>query len=89
MPHFFSFSSARNYIKGKLDFFTSLYEFMDHSVKPLRWAATNMFCKIVQKLSKGAYAFNLITKAATNQALKSRKAPFDDLILSLSMTDLP
>lgn len=48
-----------------------------------------MFCKIIQKLSKGAYAFNLITKAATNQAHKSRKAPFDDLILSLSMTDLP
>ena len=41
------------------------------------------------QLSKGAYAFNLITKAATNQAQKNNKAPFDELILSLSMSDQP
>ena len=35
-------------------------------------------------MKKGSYAFNLITKAATNQARKNNKAPFDELILSIS-----
>ena len=48
-----------------------------------------MFCQIIQKLSKGAYAYNLITKAATNQAKKNNKALFDELIVSLSKTELP
>ena len=30
VPHFFKFQAAREYIKDKLDFFTALYQFMDH-----------------------------------------------------------
>ena len=30
VPHFFKFQAAREYIKGKMDFFAALYEFMDH-----------------------------------------------------------
>jgi len=67
VPRFFSFQASREYIKGKLDFFTALYEFMDNKDHPgLRYAATTMFIKIIKKLPKGAYAFNLITKAAIN-----------------------
>ena len=47
VPHFFTFESAKDYIKGKLDFFTALYEFMDNSNPPLRWVAVSMFCKIL------------------------------------------
>ena len=67
VPRFFSFNSSRQYIKGKLDFFTALYEFMDHRDHPgLRYAVTTMFIKIIKRLPKGTYAFNLITKAAIN-----------------------
>ena len=40
-------------------------------------------------MAKGANAFNLVTKAATNQANKSNKAPYDELITSLSNTSNP
>ena len=68
VPRFFKFQAAREYIKGKLDFFTALYEFMDHVNPGLRELACKCFIEIIQNLSKGAYAFNLITKAAINQA---------------------
>ena len=67
-----------------MDFFTALYEFMDHEELELRRIACRCLCDIIQKLKKGAYAFNLITKAATNQAKQNNKAPFDELILSVS-----
>lgn len=89
VPHFFKFQSARELIKGKLDFFTALYQFMDHKMPQLRSIACQCFCSIIMKLSKGAHAFNLITKAATNQAYKNNKAPFDELILSLSIAEPP
>ena len=40
-------------------------------------------------MAKGANAFNLVTKAATNQANKSNKAPYDELITSLSNSSNP
>ena len=89
MPRLFSFEAARNFIKGKLDFFTALYQFMDNEQPKLRELAALMFVKIISKIPKGAYAFNLITKAATNQAQKSNKAPYDELICSLSNTANP
>lgn len=47
VPHFFKFQSAREYIKGKLDFFTALYEFMDHEIPGLRANACKCFCGII------------------------------------------
>ena len=47
VPRLFSFDSAPNFIKGKLDFFTSLYQFMDDDSPKLRELATAMFVKII------------------------------------------
>lgn len=68
VPHFFSFQAARHYIKGKLDFFTALYEFMDHPHLGIRTAVCQMFNQIFKRLPRGNIAFTLTTKAAINQA---------------------
>lgn len=68
VPHFFKLAEARKYIRGKLDFFTSLYEFLGQDDLRLRHLAVLMFIQILQKLSKGATAFNLVTKSATTSA---------------------
>ena len=68
VPHFFNFKSGRGIIKGKLDFFTSLYLFMSHRNHGIRAGACQMFNQILAKLSRGTVGYNLITKAAINQA---------------------
>lgn len=88
VPHFFNFKSVRGFIKGKLDFFTALYLFMSHRNHGIRAGACQMFNHILQKLSRGTVGYNLITKAAINQAQGSNRAPFDELIESLSMQSL-
>jgi len=85
VPHFFNFKCVRSYIKGKLDFFTALYAFMSHDHPGIRTGVCLMFNQIMAKLSRGTIGFNLITKAALNQAQGSNRAPFDELIESLSM----
>ena len=88
VPHFFNFKSGRGFIKGKLDFFTALYLFMSHRNHEIRAGACQMFNQILAKLSRGTVGYNLITKAAINQAQGSNRAPFDELIESLSMNSL-
>ena len=39
VPLLFQFESARDFIKGKLDFFTALYQFMDHEDSKMRTLA--------------------------------------------------
>ena len=68
VPNFFKFRTSRDFIKGKLDFFTALYEFMNHAHPGLRTACCQMFNQVIKKLPRGAIAFSLITKAAENQA---------------------
>ena len=88
VPHFFNFKLGRGFIKGKLDFFTALYLFMSHRNHGIRAGACQMFNQILAKLSRGTVGYNLITKAAINQAQGSNRAPFDELIESLSMNSL-
>ncbi len=80
MPHIFKLPEALNLIKGKTDFINSLYAYVGHSDYRLRLISINMFNNIIMKLSRGATAFNLVTKAAVHSAQKINKAPFDEII---------
>ena len=68
VPHIFKLPEALSLIKGKTDFITSLYDYVRHSDYRMRLISLNMFNNIIMKLSRGATAFNLVTKAAVHSA---------------------
>ena len=47
IPYIAQFESARQYVKGKMDFFTALYEFMDHEELEIRKIACRCLCDII------------------------------------------
>lgn len=88
VPFLFTFESARHFIKGKLDFFTTLYGFLDSSnLKEMRNKAAYMFTLIMTFMSRGSLGFNLITKAAENYARKNGKACYDEIVSALELKD--
>lgn len=76
------FSKAREYIKSKQDIFLNLYKFMDSETNiGLRAICTAMFTKMITKFPKGG--FTLFTRTAMNEAQRSKRATYDEIMEAL------
>ena len=74
--------SVRECMKNKLEFFTQLYEYMNHPNDKLKIVCCQMLYKVAIQFPKGA--FTLLSKAAENLAHMNQKVAFDELIACLN-----